>query len=311
MVDSATGTILAEVCHIRAASPNGPRFLEGQDPEERHGFGNLVLMCRNHHKIIDDRANLDDYTPDRLLAIKASHEAASALSPLPNLSESDVRRLLDTIAPTYSVQWDMRGATFNAGGLGGNFGGAGGGGGVITFVGITPRALEGHVDLRGGEGAFPGGGGGGGGVAAFIGRPATDGDRELGFKVQSLLLANSAESRSGLIGVLGGAWERYELENLPGWVTGAIVCVLDLGSLPLGSLLAIRLLVRNPSGSDVFSDDAEVAVDDVRRPVMGTRVCRRLHFQAVESGVHRLLVLSGELELASVRFEVRQKTPSS
>src|SRR5690606_27819737 len=127
--------------------------------------------------IIDDRANLSQYTVERLLEIKSSHEASLPVSPTPALSESALRRLLDTIVPTYSVQWDMRGATFNAGGEGGHPGGGGGGGGVITFVGVTPQALEGRVNLRGADGAFPGGGGGGGGAAAFVGRPATDADR--------------------------------------------------------------------------------------------------------------------------------------
>jgi hypothetical protein len=72
-------TVIGEVCHIKAASRNGPRFDECQTPEERHGFDNLILMCANHHTVID--ADDEAYSVERLLRMKSGHEAAS--SPLP------------------------------------------------------------------------------------------------------------------------------------------------------------------------------------------------------------------------------------
>jgi hypothetical protein len=53
IVMTDTGTLVAEVCHIRAQSEKGPRYDPSQSDEERHGFDNLVLMCRVHHKVID------------------------------------------------------------------------------------------------------------------------------------------------------------------------------------------------------------------------------------------------------------------
>ncbi len=47
-------TIVGEICHIKAASPHGPRYDPEQTAEERHGYENLVLLCANHHTIIDD-----------------------------------------------------------------------------------------------------------------------------------------------------------------------------------------------------------------------------------------------------------------
>ena len=49
----ASGAVLAEVAHINAASPGGPRFDPIQGPEERHGFDNLILLCPTHHALID------------------------------------------------------------------------------------------------------------------------------------------------------------------------------------------------------------------------------------------------------------------
>jgi hypothetical protein len=53
LVDEASGNVLGEMCHIRARSPDGPRYDPEQTEEERHGFGNLVLLCPTHHAIVD------------------------------------------------------------------------------------------------------------------------------------------------------------------------------------------------------------------------------------------------------------------
>jgi hypothetical protein len=49
----AVGTITGEICHIRARNEGGPRFDVTQSEGERHGFENLVLLCRRHHKMVD------------------------------------------------------------------------------------------------------------------------------------------------------------------------------------------------------------------------------------------------------------------
>src|SRR5581483_748560 len=45
-------TMVGEFCHIRAASPNGPRYDVDQTPAERHGFANLILLCAVHHRLV-------------------------------------------------------------------------------------------------------------------------------------------------------------------------------------------------------------------------------------------------------------------
>jgi len=75
-VDEASGSVIGEVCHIKAKSSDGPRYDAEQTDEERHGFGNLVLLCPTHHARVD--GDPDRYTVKRLLEIKARHEARYA-----------------------------------------------------------------------------------------------------------------------------------------------------------------------------------------------------------------------------------------
>lgn len=64
---------VGEICHIRAASPLGPRYDPNQTPVERHRYDNLILLCAVCHKIVDD--DPESYTVDRLTKIKEQHAA--------------------------------------------------------------------------------------------------------------------------------------------------------------------------------------------------------------------------------------------
>ena len=72
-------TIVGEICHIKAVSPGGPRYDAAQSEDERHGVDNLLLLCRPHHKVIDDDEIA--YTVTRLTDMKNAHEgSATAMS---------------------------------------------------------------------------------------------------------------------------------------------------------------------------------------------------------------------------------------
>ena len=77
----ASGAILAEIAHIAASSPGGPRFDPAQPDELRHGFENLILLCPTHHALIDSDALRYD---------------AAALHDMKILHERKIRRRLDT-----------------------------------------------------------------------------------------------------------------------------------------------------------------------------------------------------------------------
>jgi hypothetical protein len=68
-------TLLGEVAHIKGLNAGSARYDSTQTPEERNAYSNLVLLCPNHHTIIDD--DEVSYTVERLYSIKAAHEASA------------------------------------------------------------------------------------------------------------------------------------------------------------------------------------------------------------------------------------------
>lgn len=63
----------SQICHIEAASPNGPRYNPNQTDEERRSFDNLILLCYKCHNMVDN--NPDKYTVELLKQWKREHEA--------------------------------------------------------------------------------------------------------------------------------------------------------------------------------------------------------------------------------------------
>ncbi len=73
-------TLLGEVAHIKGLNVGSARHDKTQTPEERNAYPNLILLCPNHHTIIDDDEL--SYTVERLNSIKTAHEAsATPVSP--------------------------------------------------------------------------------------------------------------------------------------------------------------------------------------------------------------------------------------
>jgi hypothetical protein len=66
-------THVGENCHIVAEKDHGPRTNPAMPEEECNSYANLILLCRNHHKVID--AQEGKYTVERLHQMKAEHEA--------------------------------------------------------------------------------------------------------------------------------------------------------------------------------------------------------------------------------------------
>lgn len=67
-------TLIGENCHI--ISESGPRAHSNFPEDERNSYSNLILLCRNHHKVIDDPENGEkSYPVEKLREIKLAHEA--------------------------------------------------------------------------------------------------------------------------------------------------------------------------------------------------------------------------------------------
>jgi hypothetical protein len=65
-------SLIGEESHIVAREKDGPRGNSELDDESRDKYDNLVLLCRNHHKVVDDQFVV--YTVEKLHEIKRSHE---------------------------------------------------------------------------------------------------------------------------------------------------------------------------------------------------------------------------------------------
>lgn len=64
--------VIGQLCHIRGASPGGPRYDASQTPLEREAFENFLLLCPTHHVKID--ADEEKYPIERLSEMKWRHE---------------------------------------------------------------------------------------------------------------------------------------------------------------------------------------------------------------------------------------------
>ena len=63
----------AYIAHIIAAEPNGPRGDKELSPKLATDISNLMLMCDEHHRLID-REQVSDHPVDRLNEMKKKHE---------------------------------------------------------------------------------------------------------------------------------------------------------------------------------------------------------------------------------------------
>jgi hypothetical protein len=82
-------SVFGEECHIVARSPGGPRAGQIEDPD---GYRNLILLCRKHHKQVDDQPA--HFTVERLRQIKRDHEEREAARSGP------IRLIPDPTKPT-------------------------------------------------------------------------------------------------------------------------------------------------------------------------------------------------------------------
>lgn len=89
-------SVIGDECHIISGQVNGPRYDPAFPQEEIDSYINLIILCRIHHKMVDDQP--DTYTVDILRKMKANHErsykAQSKISSSPK-----VKRLKENIPP--------------------------------------------------------------------------------------------------------------------------------------------------------------------------------------------------------------------
>ena len=65
-------SIVGEECHIISGKPNGPRYDTEFPADQVDSYTNLILLCRVHHKMIDDQS--ETFKADIIYQLKANHE---------------------------------------------------------------------------------------------------------------------------------------------------------------------------------------------------------------------------------------------
>lgn len=63
-----------EMAHIKGENPGSNRYDEKQDSRERNSYSNLILLCPNHHTLIDRSENEIKFSVIDLHEIKNRHE---------------------------------------------------------------------------------------------------------------------------------------------------------------------------------------------------------------------------------------------
>src|SRR5690242_1437003 len=60
--------IVGDECHIHARHEGGPRRLPQLSEEQVDAYNNLILLCKVHHKMVDDQA--EKYSAEYLKTLK-------------------------------------------------------------------------------------------------------------------------------------------------------------------------------------------------------------------------------------------------
>lgn len=65
---------IGQIAHIEGVNPGSARYNPNLTSDEVNSYENLILLCCNHHKLIDSKENLNLYTVEYLKKIKKDHE---------------------------------------------------------------------------------------------------------------------------------------------------------------------------------------------------------------------------------------------
>lgn len=86
---------MGEMAHISGERSGSARHDPSLSPEEVNGFENLILLCPNHHTLIDE-VEPDQHPVERLKEMKQTHETRS-LSRSEWASDDDLDRYVGLV----------------------------------------------------------------------------------------------------------------------------------------------------------------------------------------------------------------------
>lgn len=86
-------SVVGEECHIISGAQGGPRYNPSYPSTQIDDLSNLMLLCRVHHKMVDDQA--ETYTANVLRGIKMNHEkwVEQKLKDQPEIAPVKIKRI--------------------------------------------------------------------------------------------------------------------------------------------------------------------------------------------------------------------------
>ena len=96
-------SIVGDECHVVSRKGQGPRYDPNYPTDCLDEPENLILLCRVHHKMIDDQC--ETYTVDILSKLKTNHEewVSTSLSDEPKVPPIRIKRIKENI-PLFLVR---------------------------------------------------------------------------------------------------------------------------------------------------------------------------------------------------------------
>lgn len=85
-----------ELAHIHAVGQKGPRHWKDMSLEELNSTSNLMLMCQEHHKMIDDNPELFPAMPSSL-AVRLGQDFMKKTDPMISIYDQDGDVFIETI----------------------------------------------------------------------------------------------------------------------------------------------------------------------------------------------------------------------
>lgn len=214
----------------------------------------------------------------------------------------------------------------------GAVGGEGGGGGEYLSVALGPDEIGPtsglhHIDIQVGKGGVGGPGedtilnlcdegrnvlrsivakGGKAGTPPYVPPPSrspTGEDLRAGLKVTGILAAEFIRVRDGLWTMVDGGWDWVQVGTNPFRVVLPLLIEIETGTIEPGTILDLKLVVRNPGNFQVHEQGQVVTVQDqlVRR----SRLAVALEFSGSQPGLWRVQVLAGRQVIGEFPIEVR------
>lgn len=173
---------------------------------------------------------------------------------------------------------------------------------IVNFVAADGTVLR-SIVARGGRPGSP--------AKRDLGaRQATAIDIESGLHVSSVLLAECAQLRHGLLYLLGAGWENFEFPTMPFEANWPLCCTISMGRLDPGTLIEFHAVVRDPEGLQV-AKEVFVASKGAGGQVSRPNVLVPLRFTGSRDGVWTISIVSGGATLAQLPVEVKAPIASS